>query len=668
MGNADAVVRHPEQDLRSLLARAHHNLSAGRRILNGVGDQVVQHFVDAVAIGAHRRQRHRDLQPQAVLSAATGKKYGAIFEQRRQVHRLEVKHLPPGFHALQVEEVVDEVAQPGAFLVHDLQKLALLFGREFARQHEFRKAAQRSQRGAQSMAHVVHQVVAQRHQLCLRLLGHLLVMNIGGAAKPLDDGAIGGAHGHRPAQMPQIFARLVTQPVLAFKGCARRQRLPPALQHQRKIIGMHRLLPFPTLGGGRLHSRVVQPALVEIINGAIGPRRPDDLWDRLGQQAKALLALAQRLAAGGMLHKKTDARAHGIDEFHDGRGRLADIASEKLHDAGDFAAHQDGEAERGVQSQAAHALPPEKFVVRHYVGDPQRPGRLPYTARQSDAAREAAHAVGFRQGFNVQPRLLPQVHEPKHAGGGIETPEATHLPVKRGTDLLQNERRRFFQRFPLHGDAGDQVLRLQIALGAGTLLDLALQMGVGGRQLGGALLHPQLQLFLGAAQPFFGPHSLLAAEKSFPRPAHGEGQPSQPVFEDEISYALLQAFDRQFLADGAGREQERLRMAMALQQVKGIHAGPARQPIIGDDHIKRKMQTLAKLRLVLHDFRGHAVSTAIQLRQAQLGIGAGIFHQQHAQLFPVGGGGGGGRAHECSVTGGCRLTTSQYSPNCLTMT
>src|SRR5207248_1496458 len=98
------------------------------------------------------------------------------------------------------------------------------------------------------------------------------------------------------------------------------------LQHQRKIIGMHRLLPFPTLGGGRLHSRVVQPALVAIINGAIGPRRPDDLWDRLGQQAKALLALAQRLAAGGMLHKKTDARAHC---FHKSTNRSTPAAASR---------------------------------------------------------------------------------------------------------------------------------------------------------------------------------------------------------------------------------------------------------------------------------------------------------------------------------------------------
>src|SRR5439155_23030447 len=58
-------------------------------------------------------------------------------------------------------------------------------------------------------------------------------------------------------------------------------------------------------------------------------------------------------------------------------------------------------------------------------------------------------------------------------------------------------------------------------------------------------------LSLHDALPIFGAGPLLAAEVSLPRPADGEGQTSEPIFEYEIGHALLQTFHRQLFADGA---------------------------------------------------------------------------------------------------------------------
>src|SRR5437660_5500755 len=56
-GNADSGVRNGESNLASVGGSGNHDLAAGRRVLNGVIQQVLQHLGKTAAVGGNIRKR-----------------------------------------------------------------------------------------------------------------------------------------------------------------------------------------------------------------------------------------------------------------------------------------------------------------------------------------------------------------------------------------------------------------------------------------------------------------------------------------------------------------------------------------------------------------------------------------------------------------------------------
>ena len=67
------LVRHPHHHLCTLLACAHDHLTATRRKLHRIGEQVGKHLADPVRIGSDRRQGVECLKMQGVVPPFGGK-------------------------------------------------------------------------------------------------------------------------------------------------------------------------------------------------------------------------------------------------------------------------------------------------------------------------------------------------------------------------------------------------------------------------------------------------------------------------------------------------------------------------------------------------------------------------------------------------------------------
>ena len=148
------------------------------------------------------------------------------------------------------------------------------------------------------------------------LAGALLVVDVGGGAEPLDDLAVFVAHRDRPAQVPAVGA-VLTATDAQFRVRARVGldggahavgRAPP-------VVGMHRRQPAAVAGILQGHPRVLVEAAVEIVDAAVGPRRPDDLRHAVGGEAVAL---------------------HGAGEFVLSAAAVLDLAFEGAVGGGEF--------------------------------------------------------------------------------------------------------------------------------------------------------------------------------------------------------------------------------------------------------------------------------------------------------------------------------------------
>ena len=120
----------------------------------------------------------------------------------------------------------------------------------------------------------------------------LLIVDVGAGAIPLDDLPCFVAHCRRAAQMPTIDAvRGLFESVFDLVLSPRSYRVGPDFYALIDIVGMQHWLPAPPLGFCQRHTGVVEPALIVIVQPAIGIGRPDNLRHRVGQLAKPFLCL-----------------------------------------------------------------------------------------------------------------------------------------------------------------------------------------------------------------------------------------------------------------------------------------------------------------------------------------------------------------------------------------
>ena len=148
------------------------------------------------------------------------------------------------------------------------------------------------------------------------LAGALLVVDVRAGAEPLDDAAVGVAHGHGAAQVPAVHAVAPAADAhLGVERLAGFHRAAHAFVRARLVVGMHGGQPAVLLEFLDGQAGVLVEAAVEVVDGAVGLGGPDDLGHAVGHEPVAadrarefvLGALAQvhlpleRAAGGGDL-------------------------------------------------------------------------------------------------------------------------------------------------------------------------------------------------------------------------------------------------------------------------------------------------------------------------------------------------------------------------------
>src|SRR2546421_9264137 len=117
-----------------------------------------------------------------------------------------------------------------------------------------------------------------------------MVIYICAGADPLDDAALGVAHSRCTTEVPAVLAvRGAPEAALYLERPARADGLAPNLGTPLQVVRVQHLPPAPALGLLDGHAGVVAPALVVVVNRAVGVRRPDDLRHRVGQLVVAPL-------------------------------------------------------------------------------------------------------------------------------------------------------------------------------------------------------------------------------------------------------------------------------------------------------------------------------------------------------------------------------------------
>src|SRR2546423_324837 len=118
-----------------------------------------------------------------------------------------------------------------------------------------------------------------------------MVIYVCAGADPLDDAAFDVAHSRCTTEVPAVLAvRGAPEAALYLERPARAAGLAPDPDAPLQVVRVQHLPPAPALGLLDGHAGVVAPALVVVVNRAVGVRRPDDLRHRVGQLVVALLA------------------------------------------------------------------------------------------------------------------------------------------------------------------------------------------------------------------------------------------------------------------------------------------------------------------------------------------------------------------------------------------
>ncbi len=119
-------------------------------------------------------------------------------------------------------------------------------------------------------------------------------LDVGTGAEPAGDATAIVAHRMRAAHHPAIIAAVMAQPIFDLIGLAGRQRMRPACPGAFLILWMEHVVPPFAIGRSVRRAGIFVPAVVVIIVIAVGPGRPDHLFDRIDDPAELCFAVDQR--------------------------------------------------------------------------------------------------------------------------------------------------------------------------------------------------------------------------------------------------------------------------------------------------------------------------------------------------------------------------------------
>ena len=155
-GNADAGVAKGDYQLSGFLTAGDGDAAAGRRVFDGVVQQVREDLAHADTVRAHFAMRgqlhaHGDL----LFLGHVFVKFHGLADELAEIHRFGLQFHHAGFGGADVHERVQHVQHAVGFLHAIRQRLARGVRRGAGLHGQFRCAAQTRQRRAQVMRHIV---------------------------------------------------------------------------------------------------------------------------------------------------------------------------------------------------------------------------------------------------------------------------------------------------------------------------------------------------------------------------------------------------------------------------------------------------------------------------------------------------------------------------------
>ncbi len=101
--------------------------------------------------------------------------------------------------------------------------------------------------------------------------------------------------GEGAAHEPAVGAVLRLEAILDLVAAAGLDRLVPAIEAALQVIGMQDNLPAPVPAFLEGEAGVLEPALVEVLDAAVGLGGPDHLGHGVGEEGVAVESLAQAI-------------------------------------------------------------------------------------------------------------------------------------------------------------------------------------------------------------------------------------------------------------------------------------------------------------------------------------------------------------------------------------
>ena len=326
--DAPSLVGNRDRDMHPVAFRRDPDRGGVRGVARGVGQEVVQHLHDALAVGQHRRQAVRQVDHDGVPGAAGEEGVARLLHQSADLRGLGRDRERAGFDAPGIEQVGDQPDHAVGLVVDDAEELARL-----GRCHEPRgaeggggRALDRGQRHAQLVAHHAEKLGAHPLQLLKgrevlhgdhhRRDGAVLGVDRGGVDQRGDAAPVGGGENdllgaHRLGAAQHARERVLAEGDLApvgetagedpeqvLGGAARHAQAvddPPGLAVERdRVAGTN--VEHDDADRRGLDQRLEVRA--GAVLGAVGPRIGDRGRGLRGEQHQDLLVLVgERLLA-----------------------------------------------------------------------------------------------------------------------------------------------------------------------------------------------------------------------------------------------------------------------------------------------------------------------------------------------------------------------------------
>ena len=289
--------------------QADGHLSLARRELDGVGEQVPHHLLQAIRVAVEVARLVAQVEDDLELLRFRRRADG-IHRRQDDAAQVDATHLHAqlaGDDPRDVEDVVHQLRLDARVAFDGLQRPPQLLlalqraGAEHAGPAEdgVERRPQLVRDGGEELVLRAVRLLELRARLLLAqqqrrvgLLDALLVVDVGGRGDPAHHRPMLVVLRDDPAEVPAQLAVVAPQPLLALEPATAADGPAPGRLHRGQLVRRHGTEEREP----RVGARVLPPDPVAVVDLAVAPGRPHALGHRVGEGVEADLAAALQLA------------------------------------------------------------------------------------------------------------------------------------------------------------------------------------------------------------------------------------------------------------------------------------------------------------------------------------------------------------------------------------